>query len=463
MAAISLISVLEQTRIQDNSLQTRCRHFQLLSVLAALAEKVENLPSNDPAVSLYIDQFLTIELSVRSYLTKAPPSVEIFARVISVIVQKDHLEKAINYTERACSNLSYNSTLATSINNLGGILLLIGQIELMMFTQEIVNRVDLVQNVTKLDGLSAEVINGYCDAGRQIAGWMTNEGDFETSKVVRQGMINFITKARPSMAAFVIGVLAGLVNRSLPADLRLSYSSQNVFSLFTIEQPDFFWDKNGLPSLKGMIDLSRIGVLGPKEIDQTLLFMKEYCESQNIKTGFYGDICFARGENKAAIKAYVDGVLEASRFLKRFDDDVYSYFPRLAQTLIKTNDTISACILLQFVRPTPAYDFIFFHLKTSHFAILNTLSDPVFDPPSSIDASLYYGFFDVHVIEYLISTTPFNIDCGKSKDENAVLYFINRLQKPCYQDSPEGKGLMVMFQEKILNWFIQKLATSLSL
>jgi hypothetical protein len=129
----------------------------------------------------------------------------------------------------------------------------------------------------------------------------------------------------------------------------------------------------------------------------------------------------------------------------------------MAETLVSLNDFISAAFFLQFHLPSPPYREIFAYLSKSLPLISGTISKEqvVYDPPWKEDASPAFAFFDMHVIEFLISCLS-----SKPKDENIVKMLTARLKGPLFD--PHDASVMNYFIRHLLNWYLVRICTKFS-
>ena len=124
----------------------------------------------------------------------------------------------------------------------------------------------------------------------------------------------------------------------------------------------------------------------------------------------------------------------------------------MAEAFVSLNDFISAAFFLQFELPSPPYQEIFGHLSKSLPLISGTISkeEIIYDPPWKEDASPAFAFFDLHIVEYLISSLS-----GKPKDEKIVKMLISRLKGPLFD--PHDASVMDFFIGHLLNWYMVSL------
>ena len=159
------------------------------------------------------------------------------------------------------------------------------------------------------------------------------------------------------------------------------------------------------------------------------------------------------------ISSYLNEVLIASNFgeslglLNSFRTG--TFFKRMADTLVKLENLIPASFLLQLVLPLPPYKLIFSYLSKNIDQIAGTIAkdEIIYDPPWKQDASAAYLFFDIHVIEFIISSIKHKY--GDGKDQNVMRMLEARIKSPVF-DPYEG-SLMNNFIIHLFNWNIQRL------
>lgn len=127
----------------------------------------------------------------------------------------------------------------------------------------------------------------------------------------------------------------------------------------------------------------------------------------------------------------------------------------MAETLVHLKNLIPASFFLQLILPSPPYKEIFAHLSKSIHQIAGSISkdEILYDPPWKQDASPAYSFFDIHVIEFIISSIKQKYGIGK--EERVVQMLIARLKSPVFD--PHDNNLMNPFILHLFNWNIQRL------
>jgi hypothetical protein len=130
-----------------------------------------------------------------------------------------------------------------------------------------------------------------------------------------------------------------------------------------------------------------------------------------------------------------------------------SLFKKISDALVFLKDPLSAAFFLQFILPSPPYKDIFLRLGECIPRLSGSIAinEAVYDPPWKPDASPVFGFFDPHVIEYLIFTLN-----QTGKDRKIVQMLIARLKSPLFD--PHDASIMSHFISHLLNWFVQSLS-----
>lgn len=129
------------------------------------------------------------------------------------------------------------------------------------------------------------------------------------------------------------------------------------------------------------------------------------------------------------------------------------FLKRLVTSCAEQGDYVSASILLQY-EPSKPYDHLFSYLKKAIPSLLGSipkegiLNDPPFDP----NCSAVFGYFDQHVMEYIVSVVS-------DRDQRILDVLLPRFKSPIY-DHFNG-ALYHDFSELLFIWNIQRMCVSL--